>query len=695
MKKLYIFIKKQVIDRFIANQSGSIIIAFAIMLPIIFICLAVSVNNASILRARSTVSEAANEASLVIVAVNNKNSSPNQTNDKFAANYISYYLTKKINNTNLNQPRVEHKVVQTTNGNTVTDTDAYYIIYSQDIDALMKINTLRELGTSISVGNPLESGNTRKERVLAKDSTHIGFIIDTSGSISCLYNDPSCNSYTLVGGDTRLSYTSKILTELLSDPNVQDNTNIRYSFIPYDIGVPISSDKKNPAGGDAYQCSLLYKFNTINGFDFNKIDYNFWANKGIYYKRWKALKDEKVISNYITYNYQTKYKNTVYYYLDYYNYLYYSEIVGPSLNYDNDYALENSGLCVKTNFTESINLGATKYSCYKGQGGTNYYDDYVQNPANATKISQQYGPLVWLYDHMYSTTEFNNINYSFANIDTVDVFGTKSELFSNMDGLTINFTRPVEPALHQFTPFMAMCQSPLYSNGVLKSNNDDITELKDAYLNASSAIKNFSTQKTPILQESKTADELLDYFNGNITSSITGEGVGGGTDTITALLRSVPILAKDDSKNKVMIIITDGNDDGYDLGRDGNGMAIGGAAALRDLFLTETSNGSQQIGSICDVIKEGLTSTSNYQNGYIQNVANRVSIHLVKIDPNADDLLSTSAPSDEDYRAVYGKWFDCLGNPKYLHSANNYESLHNAIVAIFEMETGVFIKNRN
>lgn len=693
MNRFYLFIKNRVIGHFLANQSGSVMIAFVIMLPIIFICLAISINNAGILRARAILSEATNEASLAIVAINNQNSSPNQTNDQLATDYISYYLTKKLNNPDINQSNIEHKVVSAIKNGVTTQTDAYYISYSQEINALMRINTLQELGTSISVGNPLLTGNTRKDKLSVIESTHMSIVTDVSGSISCDYSDTNCNQYTLANSATRLSALSTALSEILTEPNVQDD--ITFSFIPYDIGVPVEIEQKNPAGGAAYQCSLLYKFQTINGFDFNNIDYNFWANKGLNYKRWKSLKDERVISDYITYDYQSRYKNTLFYYLDYYNYLYYSKIVGPSLNYNSDSDLEKNGLCVQSNFSESINMGATKYSCYRGKTGENYYDNYALNPNNATKINQQYGPLVWLYDHMYSTTEFNNINYSFANIDTVDVYGTKNELFSNMDKLTINFTRPIEPAMPLFTPFMAMCQSPLYANGVLVNNNDNIDEVEDAYLNASSALQHFSTKNSPTLQEDKTAAELLNYFNNHLTSGSANTGIGGGTDTITAVLRTVPILAKESSKTKVMVIISDGKDDGDNQGYSADGMAIGGAAALRDLFLTETQSGSNKMGSICRVIEEGLTSKSNYEKGYIENVADRVSIHFIKLDPNADNLLNSTDATDDDYRAVYGKWFDCIGKKENFHSVNNLSLLKDALVKIFEMETGVFIKNRD
>ena len=142
---------------------------------------------------------------------------------------------------------------------------------------------------------------------------------------------------------------------------------------------------------------------------------------------------------------------------------------------------------------------------------------------------------------------------------------------------------------------------------------------------------------------------------------------GGGTDTITALIRTVPVMAKGNGNNKVMIIISDGKDDA-------------GADVLRDNFLDE---------GVCQAITGGLRSKENFDNGYLTKLAKSAIIYYIKLTPNASNLTT-----DAQYEAEYGKWFTkCMnGNSMFLMEARDRKSLTDVIHKIIDLETGKFIK---
>ncbi|WP_392552777.1 hypothetical protein RHO14_02620 [Orbus wheelerorum] len=635
-------IYKKLILKFIKNDSGSIIVAFAIMSSFIFICFVVSLNNAYLLKSRAAISEASNEASLAIVAVNNENKTDQDItdNEKLALSYMNYYLTKKIVN------RYNGAKISVTYNSIDKE---YYVSYQRDISALVKINTLGKLGTSIVTGNKKESfGNTRKNDVL--ESIDIGFIADFSGSSTCDYNDLNCNQYSVsISEKRRLDYMRTAISGVID--LFSPYPTVKFAFIPYDIGVPVENKKKNQADGKSYSCSMLYKLKA----PYAGLDYDFWANKNIFYSKWQKLKKQSVIQDYLTFNYFNEYSNAVFYNLDYYRYYYYQTIIGPALGHTSNAQLVNSGLCIKKQMQESVILGESMYGC-----GVNE-SDYPLSLSNKNIVINEYAKIVQLYDYMYSGDY--DAHYSFANTQTVDTKGTLDTLFSDMPNNTITFTRPIAPSMAEFSPFMAMCSSPIYSNKVMVGNDEKLGSLQ-VLNNAANNINSFndSPHLVPFDINGNNSNELAKYLKSNQWAP------GGGTDTISALLRSVPVFAKGKSQHKVIIIVSDGKDDS-------------GADTLRDDFLDQ---------GVCEVITKGLTSSIFEQQGYIDKVANSAAIYYIKLSPQKSSLTT-----DAEYEAEFGKWFTkCMNKDKqYLYIATDYQSLFNITNYIIQSETGVFIKH--
>ncbi|NUF48521.1 TadE/TadG family type IV pilus assembly protein [Gilliamella sp. ESL0250] len=648
---------------FFKCTSGAVAVSFAIMLPTLFICMLVSINYAETMRNRARLSEATNEASLAIIALDNKNvgNEAIEQNRKMALNYINYFTDQKISD------NLAKESGATINIEYSERSGVYSVVYAQKSNSLTSSDKNNKKDDVLNLSIPIEGntesyGNTKKFQRF--DAYDIAFVADFSGSVTCKYqsvDNPNCNSYSeaIDAGQQRLEYMNNAIIGIIKRFN-GDST--KFALVPYDIGVPVKQNTANPADGESYGCSVMYKMKPPYGKD--KIDYNFWANKNIAYGKWSSLKTNGAITidkdnegkdDYSSYDYFNKFKNTVYYYLDYFNYRYYSQIIGPAKGLYSDGALVSGGLCRSRSPSEQINMGNAKFAC----GENN--PDYPLSSRNKNIVKEQYGKVVQLYNYMFSGN-FNDVHYSFANTKTVDVDGTINELFEGMDGKTITFNRPISPASSDFSPFLGMCQSPLYNNGIMSERVINMNSNVQRYQEASRHIGTFklSPYLVPFSSDKDHNRKLLRYMeHGNWQP-------GGGTDTMTALLRTVPIMASSTADNKLIIIITDGKDDA-------------GADILRDQFLDK---------GICQAITSGLTSSDNRDKGLIARVAKTAAIHYIMLNPEANNLST-----DAQYEAIYGKWFTkCMnGNVQYLHEAQDYQTLLDTMTKIIQTETGNFV----
>ena len=644
---------------FMKCTSGAVALTMAIMLPAIFSCMAFSINQAYTMRNRANLSEATNEASLAVIAIDNKNidDDAKKENRKIALNYINYFITKKIGD----ESQTDANLLESTakiNVDYDEDRKEYYIAYNQKFDELTKYEySDAQKPQSVVVSSKTESyGNTRKYQNL--DSIDFAFISDFSASSTCQYSDINCNEYSPDNyAQRRLDYMKEAIVDILKE--YEKYSEYQFALVPYDIGVPVESETKNEAGGKNYNCSVMYKMKK----DYDSINYNFWANKNIAYTKWKKLKNDGLINDYTkSSNYFPDHRRLVNYYMDNSYYHYYSNLIGPALNSDpnkSDMAvLKEQGLCYeRTDLWDRLEKGQAQWAC-----GTNR-DDHPEK--NKSEIDRDYGNLVQLFDYMFSG-DYKDVHYSFANTKTVDVKGTINTLFSGMKNNIITFERPISPVVAEFSPFMGMCQAPLYSNNLMNKEIVAAKKVTDATyteIGKGKYVANFESAPH-LIPFSDKVDHNRDLLD-NIQKS--NWMPGGGTDTITALIRTVPVMAKGNGNNKVMIIISDGKDDA-------------GADVLRDNFLDE---------GVCQAITGGLRSKENFDNGYLTKLAKSAIIYYIKLTPNASNLTT-----DAQYEAEYGKWFTkCMnGNSMFLMEARDRKSLTDVIHKIIDLETGKFIK---
>lgn len=636
--------KKKTLFCFFQDYTGNILIPFAIMLPTISTCLTVGLNNSYILEERIRLSEATNEASVAVSALYNSfkidgDGAP-EKKIAIAQSYINYYLKNKIDS---HSDETDSKLdvsfrIHPWPDQRGTDYE-YYVTYSHKLDPLIKLNTLGKLGSSMQVSNDQNNyGNIRK-RIINANKTDIAFIVDFSGSSTCLEADKECNKYTeimentsSIKPETRIKVAMELIRQstmfIASAVGMFDD--FQFSLIPYDIGVPIANNGRNILGGQSYSCSVPYKLKT----PFNEIDFEFWANKNILFKEWKKLKDAGEIKNYLTYPYLgvmqdtaffgTDHSSFIFYYLDYYNYKYYSKIFGPANSLFNDYDLQKKGYC-KRNYQVpgSIAFAKYKYSCGIDQ------KDYPLSDSNRRKVEKQYAYMVQLYDYMYSDDSGYNNHLSLANMNTIDFDATINNLFSeNYEPIT--FTRPIVPATSDFTPFQAMCSSPLYNNGVMFANQSKMIE---------SELFDSTYWKVP---KFKNGPYLIDFIKGEEMMELVMKTTwkpGGGTDTMSGFLSAIPLLAKSRSKHKIFIVLSDGKDDS-------------GADQLTKTFLKDKK--------LCKIASDFFREKMGVK---------RVDFQFVKLSPKSNTPVDKM--TYEEVEKEFGPWVDCVKMSYYTDENGN------------------------
>lgn len=668
-----IFYRKKIPFGFFNDYSGSIAVPFAIMLPTILLSMTAGVNNSQILKERIALSEATNEASLAIIAMNNANINDQaiKENREIAQSYINYYLKNKIN-PRTDETNSELNIIY--NGESKPGDNyqlhEYYVTYNHEVEPLIKLNTLGKLGSSIRVSNNQSGyGNTRKQ-LLSIEKSHIAFITDFSGSSTCLESDSECNEYNEIMEDTsstkpknRINAAMSAIKEIVDK---YSGPEFLYSLIPYDIGVPMLNGKKNILRGDSYSCSVPYKLQT----PFKDIDFEFWSNKNIFFTKWQNLKNVGTINNYLSFNYfDGKYSNSVFYYLDYFNYKYYAKIFGPANSLFSDYDLEKKGYCVKNYYTPgAVSFSKYRYSCGLDQ------NDYPLASTNRSKVKQQYASMVQLYDYMYSNNSKYNTHFSLANTKTIDIDGTIESLLQK-NYKPIAFTRPIVPSTSDFTPFQAMCSSPLYSNQIMFAGQSKMHEsvLFDSTYWKVSLFKN---EKGPYLVDLTSASKMSDILN-----RASRWVPGGGTDTMSGFLTAIPILVRGGkAENKLFIVLSDGKDDS-------------GADQLTTTFLKDKE--------VCKTVSEFFREDMGVR---------RVDYHYIRLLPKHDKKSVFDLSSDE-IKKEFGPWVDCVkmsykttddgrtifagdssdGFKSYIHFATDKSNLIQIARDLIEAETGNFI----
>ena len=326
-------------------------------------------------------------------------------------------------------------------------------------------------------------------------------------------------------GLTREKLLKKVVRDIGDEIfDLQDGSTI--GIVPFGSGVPVILNKKNYASSQSkeYGCSFIGKMHSR----FEKLDWNFWYNK----PGGKGLPAE--ISKYVT-----KTDDALY---DYYWYI--SDFQG--------YLLDRR----RTNWLIDNN--------YCRQSGDKLLCDAdpksdIHNQLNQYKLKEQYSDFV-------AFTALEEDYHSILNSGTVDVAGTVSGdyLFDESNVRTIS-------SFHNS-----------YSLYKLPPDGDkNIFPATHYSCNWASPIK---TKLETLTSISKPMYYLLELStHKQIINEFEGMKPSGGTNSLSGLLRSVPLIAKGKNPRKIIFVISDGDDDFPKLRQD---------MMIKD--------------NLCGVIKDGL-----------------------------------------------------------------------------------------
>lgn len=610
------------------SENGAIAIVYVIIFPFLLAATAVALDGSMILKRKARLADASSEAVLAIAAIDNRliDDAARNVNDKIINEYIGFYFpSRAIENVSLG-------VTMTDN----VDEDGYVdykINITADFKTLLPLANIGfpAFGEKVSIGNQdNNSGNARKFITTNSVPADYVFVVDFSATMNIAYT----------GSDglatNRLNMLKTVVNDVISG---SQHTDSQFALVPFDLGVPFRAkdavnntlpyrNEKNEAGGELVGCSTLYvpkvKFSSDN------IDYDFWANKHIVHKSYSEL---------------DRNRSAIFYNFDRSRYLYYRFIVGESLG-ETIEGLEKRSWCVLNQQANPL-AGRYMFSCEKDPTRS------IFTPTNQNIIDEQYAAVIALIETMRGKLSFERS--SIANSETIDYAATlDDDNIFNTDNVQ-EFIQPWAPNMYEYRAFSGMCQSATKLITVGQGVTQDYAEKEMAKTLDSAKPSAFLIPLTT----NKIEKEAL-------VNNLMQMQAGGGTDSTSGLLRSVPIIASGMNKKKVIIVISDGEDEAD-------------PAIVAEEFHAR---------GMCDVIKSGLKSESLYQKNKIGTVADVVEIHYVSIN---DDI--TNAERMAFWGRYCAKGDSDTDSTQYVHTATNYSSLLSTLKSIIGVETGYYIRD--
>nr|WP_318384065.1 pilus assembly protein [uncultured Enterobacter sp.] len=540
MKTLFIKLLRVLRDR-----SGAIAVSVAIMMPVIVAFYSLAIDGARFNNSRSRLSDGLNQGVYAIALEDNRDSSSLAKNKEKVADYLSYYLPGETVDKSKVSVVIKEK---STDSGTVVDYQANADII---VHPIFKTKSLGSEGFSENVtirGNGL-SGSVRRLAVPISDPTDYVFVLDFSGSMEEASADIKMSRMRLL----------KNAVEEIGKTIFDNDDGSTIGFVPYSLGTPSKLDKTNYSGprGKEIGCSYIAKLKS----DYSGLDMNYWYNKPSLFQSytWDGYKVRTVPD-----------KNTFVETTDKYLYQYYEKVIAHSNNkinkgktLDADNWLIEEGMCRKVANDSQLKCDADPLSD-------------VHNPANDDEWTQH-------KDAFFALAASENYHYSIANIDTIDYSATLAGdfLFKEENVVTfINFLNEKDDYNSGqgdgVIPFTMACYESInsHTNVSVGERIQDITQ------------PNFYTLD---LTDDRA---VLDEFDAMGPPN-------GGTDSINAMLRATPLLAKGKNKRKMMFVISDGEDSG-DVG-SAYRSAWGPVALKKKMMETY---------KVCDVIRDGLMKYS-------------------------------------------------------------------------------------
>ncbi|MGL4860061.1 MAG: hypothetical protein ACRC5A_10065 [Enterobacteriaceae bacterium] len=384
-------------------------------------------------------------------------------------------------------------------------------------------------------------------------------------------------------GKSRIQLLKDVVKEFANAVLTENDKN-RIAFVPFANGVPVRLADKHPAGGEQTGCSFVAKLKPA----YAGVDLTFWYNKAYYaIDRTEENRRRYLIEKYL----QDYYKDFI------------SLATGLSLD-----QMTEKGWCVK-----NATYDSNEWTAINGYGRTQYSCSF--NP-KARLSDPQLNQAQFKQQSPYMKALVNSANNNYGtllNDQTLDYEATLAGDYMFRDDSVTTF-----PVFYGTNKPHNMCRYAFNRGG--QATSDMLkTAFPDYYL------IELTADKKVIAEFQRMKPE-------------------GNTDSSSALLRAVPVLAKGTNTRKVMIIVSDGED---------NGSRGSGPQAVTYKLHTQYN--------ICNKIREGLLQ---YPEG---------------TPTTQSDIYYVSVVQAADRRKFWEQY--CTGDKKAF-IATNYKSLIETLLGI-------------
>ncbi len=504
MKKIYLLSLK-----FCKDKHGAIAVSFAFMLPALIGFFSIAVDGSRFNAERSRLNDALNQSVYAVAITDNRNATKEdkKQNAQQAARYLTYYFPdKKIS---LDTVSVSAKTVTETDTNSFTipavDYQVNANVISHPILSSSK-NGSAGFSANITIHGSGLSGVVRRTLVENPIPGDYVFVVDFSGSMT---------SSSAESGYSRERLLKKVVRDVSEEIfDLKDGSTI--GIVPFSYAVPVKLDKTNYVSNQSkeYGCSYIGK---MKG-KLETLDWNFWYNKpGGGGKRLPTDISEFV----------TKTDDAL---KDYYYYI-------AELNGQDTERKKNNWLIDRNYCREYGRLLQRKLRCDADPSSD------IHNALNQYKLNDQYNAFkdFTAQEGDYTTilneatmdiagTLSGDYLFDVSNVRTMISFHNSNRVF----GIPPNGNKELAPPAY----FGCNYASPIaYGSATLKT----ITKPKYYLMNLS--------------DNKKIIDEFEDM------------SPEGGTNSLSGLLRSVPLIAQGKNPRKIIYIISDGQDDNPQLRR--------------------------------------------------------------------------------------------------------------------------------
>ncbi len=370
-------IVKQILTR-CRDQRGTIMISFAVLLPILMILVALGINSVKMFIAKAKLSDVSAEVGLIVSAsssVTDKGQYPPEMKN-LVTHYVQNFFPEASKT-----PEVTFKFSEVS---TETTTNAEYMTYHPSIKVELPFPfyhaTLSEGAKNFTISaTPL----TVKKQV--SRPVDVLFIVDFSTS--------------------QKGTKMRILKEVFRDLTnfiLSSNPESKVGIVPFSSGVAVKYPETNQRGGPKAGCSVLFVPKKEWA-----IDYAFWGDKYVN-KKYTKLSDQS-------------------YYIDDYRRKYYLDRVAksrPALTAD---AL--NGQWCRKNDVWGTNVGQTQYSCFDHRFKTLDLDGSVVAKDDIyTQRAQQI--IEQQYAMAFKVRERQRTTKTIEHDDAIDYEATLNQMFS-------------------------------------------------------------------------------------------------------------------------------------------------------------------------------------------------------------------------------------------------------------------------